>query len=1161
MKDKHNKPITFELKDVRYFPQFSSMSILAMPNLWKKKQGQIIGKDLELSSNGKSWLFPTKVRKDGMPAIVSTQTVSKRKKPFHVLALRSGKEYAKDYSEAPVKPADPSVKQVDPQLGQAKDTPHVRKVRFADAVVDELSGKSTATKISPEPLTENPGVLPGTPISAESAFTDPAIVERGPVSPRQDVSRLRDVARDAVPIGTDTSWSTIAAAAKEAEKAASVSSHKPDSIAPARQLSKRALAHMRLGHLHDGAMDKMKKYGLADGLDNYTDHPPEHCDCCPVGKSQRQSFLSNTRFGEGKPPFHTISIDHWGRTDVPGPNGELYLLGIMCCGTRYLSVYPTNNLSIDTAINLIEHFKFSIVAPRDYRIKIIRCDRAAAFTSKAFMDYCSQGGISVEFTSPHSQAQNPIERSWRTIMGSAKAMMFYAGRDKSLWPYAVSTAVYLYNRTPRVFIHGRVPFTEVTGKVPNLSHLRVWGCDAYKHVQKEHRTKFGDKAVPCIFVGYGDRTGTDSLLVSHPGYALLDPATGKLSISGHVTFNEGWRTMPNPPLDPKDLVTDSGGQGDAKESPRHDAISDSGGQGDAEEDEDDGDGLESDPMVNYAASSMFYKEEMEAAILAAIQEAEFNVDSPVPKTYKEIDKFPDKKMWYEADKKEYDSLMLNKTWRLVKRSSLPRGQRVLPSRTVYRRKFNSDGTVNKCKARFVACGYGQTYGLDYFETWSPVARITSVRILMSIVGARGWCTRQLDVETAFLHARLEEDVYVEQMKGHVVHKLNDDDDDDLDLVYKLNRSLYGIKQAPRRWFETLTEFLTEFGLKPSLYDPAVHLFRKGDDVTAIVVLWVDDLMIAYRDKPWIEQFIKALKGKFPITDLGPITYCIGMHITYHSNGSVSISQEKYTDDILARFNMADCNPVKTPMVTGTTFSLSESPKEDSPDWEKAKQLPYQSLIGSYMFLAIGTRPDIAYAVNCASRVMVRWSENHWKLAKRIMQYLKGTRSLSITYGGKGETNPPLVAYADADYAADKDTRRSTTGFVCLLNNGPVAWKSQLQKSVSLSTAEAEYMALCSCTQEVVYLRNFLTDIGCKQSKPTNLFEDNQACIHLAKNPIISNRSKHIDIRYHYTREVLETGKIMIEHVSTDKQVADLLTKPLGPEAHKKQTEKLLTDGN
>jgi hypothetical protein len=624
-------------------------------------------------------------------------------------------------------------------------------------------------------------------------------------------------------------------------------------------------------------------------------------------------------------------------------------------------------------------------------------------------------------------------------------------------------------------------------------------------------------------------------------------STGKEVISRHVTFNEGWKTSPNPILTPTELLNKGGDDTDSME------VEASGGL----DPDHESDAIETigglDPPEPEASGGF----NPPRAVLAAFNHGatEFTVDSPVPERFKGINTFSDRDMWYAADNKEYDSLVKNNTWTLVPRSSVPVSLRVLPSRTVYRRKFNSDGTVNKCKARFVAKGYGQTQGLDYFETWSPVARITSVRALLALVGAWGWKTRQLDVETAFLHATLNEDVYVEQMEGHTVTTLNGESG--LDLVYKLDRSLYGIKQAPRRWFETLTDFLSEFGFKPSSHDPAVQLYRVGDEVNAIMVLWVDDLMIAYKDEKWIKTFIKALESKFPITDLGSILYCIGMHVTHNNDGSIKVTQEKYIDDVLARFNMTDCHTVQTPLITGTTFSLTDSPSEDSDEWKEAKKLPYQSLIGSLMFLVTCTRPDIAYAVNSASRVMTRWSISHWKQAKRILQYLKGTRSLSLKFNGKNNSDELLSAYTDADYAADRDSRRSTTGFVCLLNGGPIAWKSQLQKSVSLSTAEAEYMSLCSCTQEIVYLRNFMTNIGCKQIKPTIIHEDNQACEKLAKNPVISTRSKHIDIRYHYTREVMEQGLITVKYCKTNDMLADVLTKPLSPEAHVKFTNKIL----
>ncbi|RAN69375.1 hypothetical protein B5P42_31195 [Bacillus sp. SRB_331] len=360
----------------------------------------------------------------------------------------------------------------------------------------------------------------------------------------------------------------------------------------------------------------------------------------------------------------------------------------------------------------------------------------------------------------------------------------------------------------------------------------------------------------------------------------------------------------------------------------------------------------------------------------------------------------------------------------------------------------------------------------------------------------------------------------------------------------MNKSLYGLKQAGMVWNSKLDKFLTkEAGLKKVKADPCIYTIRRDGSFLALGV-HVDDILFVHNDTNFCQEVIDQLSSKFDITDLGVPTRLLGLRIHRdEKTGSISLDQEEYVKQLLMKFNMFDCNPTSTPQQPGVHLSSLSSPSE-SEDVLAMKQVPYGELVGSLIWLASNTRPDISTAVGSLCRFISNPGRPHWVAAQRVLRYLAGTCSFGITYHRQEQGSSDLFGYSDSDWAGDPDTRRSTSGFAFMLAGGPVSWKSKLQSSVSLSSVEAEYIALCSAAREAYWLRQLLQEIGFACPQPTVVFEDNRGCVAISKNNRTDARTKHIDVKYHYTRKLVEDRIIDVKPISTKEMVADVMTKSL-----------------
>ena len=448
----------------------------------------------------------------------------------------------------------------------------------------------------------------------------------------------------------------------------------------------------------------------------------------------------------------------------------------------------------------------------------------------------------------------------------------------------------------------------------------------------------------------------------------------------------------------------------------------------------------------------------------------------------------------------------------------------------------------------VAKGFKKIHGIDYDETFSPVAMVKSIRILLAIAAYHDYEIWQMDVKTAFLNGSLEEDVYMTQPEGFVIPK-------NAKKICKLDKSIYGLRQASRRWNIRFDQTVKEFGFIQSEDESCVYKKVSGSNV-AILVLYVDDILLIGNDIPSL-QAVKTWLGKnFSMKDLGDATYILGIRIYRdRSKRLIGLSQSTYIDKVLHRFGMQDAKRGFVPMSHGISISGDNSPKT-SDEEERMSRIPYASAIGSIMYAMICTRPDVSYALSMTSRYQSNPGEAHWTAVKNILKYLKRTKDSFLIYGG--EEKLVVKGYTDSSFQTDRDNSASQSGFVFCLNGGAVSWKSSKQAIVADSTMEAEYIAACEAAKEAVWIRNFITGLGMVPSvaDPIDLYCDNNGAIAQAKEPRSHSKAKHILRKYHLIREINGRGDINICKVHTDDNVADPLTKALSQQKHEGHTSSI-----
>lgn len=446
-------------------------------------------------------------------------------------------------------------------------------------------------------------------------------------------------------------------------------------------------------------------------------------------------------------------------------------------------------------------------------------------------------------------------------------------------------------------------------------------------------------------------------------------------------------------------------------------------------------------------------------------------------------------------------------------------------RTLWAFNKKADG---RYKARLVVDG-SQQIGLAFKEISSSVAHKSSLRVVLSLINHLDLHAHTIDVKSAFLNGTLDHDVFITPPSGVPLPP---------GRVLRLRRSLYGLREAPLVWRKELDSWLRSLSFRPTSADACVYTRRRNDKLT-LIALHVDDQLVVSDDLAELEEFKHAIDAKYGIVDNGEVSDFLGMRITRDRPArKLWISQESFVENLLESFDLADAKSVATPLPPGFAFS----PATDA-EFAAAKHLPFPKIIGSVLWLANTSRPDIAHASSLLSRALAKWSLNHYDQARNLLRYLAGTRSLALTLNAFSSL-AVLEGHVDADWAGDLETRRSTTGYIMWTHGGAIAWKSARQPSVATSTTAAEYIASSTAASEILFLRRFLDDLGLLPAGPTPLRNDNIGAVALSTSTFNHNATKHIDIRRHFLRETVEDGSIDLIHIEGKLNIADFFTKAL-----------------
>lgn len=905
---------------------------------------------------------------------------------------------------------------------------------------------------------------------------------------------------------------------------------KTEQLLAATAVASSVIWHRRLGHINSTSLTKMKN-GAVEGISypEVANIDKASCTICCEGKQARLPFQQSLSKTE-----NVLEVIH---ADVCGPM-ETLSIG----RSRYYVLFVDDYSKMafvyfmkvkNEVFTNFKDFKSMVEKQKDRKIKILRTDNGGEFCSQEFDKYLKEQGIVHQRTNAYTPQQNGLcERMNRSVVEKARCLIFDAGLEKKFWAEAVHTSVYLRNRSVVTGLNSKTPYEVWTGSKPNLSHLRIFGSAVMVHVPKEKRLKWDKKANKLIFLGYSDNV---------KGYRVYNPETNSVTISRDIVVMEkSAESTVNISLECKssaeEVCSKDSGSTDKE-------ISDSGSSNSEEEkvdstyvidtetestSDDNFSNATSDPeitLVGQGTPASLPKRERKKPDRfgynnLCITECDDN-DREI--TLEEALNGPESKFWRAGMKEELDSFEENNAWELVDR---PKDCTVVQCRWVFKKKFDSSNNV-RYRARLVAKGFSQKAGVDFHETFAPVVRYSTLRLLFALAAKLNLDLSHLDVTTAFLNGFLKETVY---MKKPVTYESREDDN----KVLKLKRAIYGLKQSSRAWYQRVNDYLLDLGYKKSKYEPCLFTKFEGK-VKIIIALFVDDFFVFSNCSTATDQLVNELSCKFKIKNLGQLKKCLGLRVNINEN-VITVDQAQYVDILLKRFNMLHCKTAETPMEMNLKLERSQN---------GCKDYPFRELIGGLMYLAVLTRPDIAYSVSFLSQFNNSYDETHWKHAKRVLRYLKKTKNYGLVFC---KDNSCIEGFVDADWGSDVNDRKSFSGFCFKLSNTVIAFECRKQRHVALSSTEAEYISMSEASKEAIYLKNLLCEIV-GNSEPIVLFNDSQSAQKLVSNPVFHRRSKHIDIRYHFVREAVTNNFVKIAYLETAEMPADILTKSLGSVKH------------
>ena len=863
-------------------------------------------------------------------------------------------------------------------------------------------------------------------------------------------------------------------------------------------LSEQQLWHNRFCHLGITNLKRMNSNNIVKGMSFSVNDDSFFCKNCVDGKIHRTPFPKNDSKRE-RMPFELIHSDICGKLNPLSLGGGQYFVTFIDDASRYTWVYILKNKS--EVFSIFKDWKKLVENQYGVKIKILRSDNGGEYTSNEFEMFLKKEGILHHKTVPKNPEQNGVsERYNRTIIEGIRSMLSGSKLPKEYWAEALSTAVYTRNRCTSTIIGNKTPYEILNGRKPNVKHLKVFGCTAFAHIPHDERQKLDSKAKECVFLGYSNVT---------KGYRLYDINKKKIFFSRDVVFCESEFLNNQVQKERKDEPCPSIHIEETQPS-HNDELEQNETSNEYE-----------NPNVDQTRRSQRQRKSPNRLgewVYSCINEND-------PLTFQEALSRPDADKWREAIKVEMEAMHSNNVWNLVEN---PKEKNIVQCRWVFKKKIKPDGTVGSYKARLVAKGFQQKEGIDYNETFSPVVRFESIRTILAIAANLDLNVHHMDVTSAFLNGDLEDEIYMYQPEYFDVKNDN--------LVCKLNKSIYGLKQSPKCWNINLDNFLKKQGFSQSNADSCIYNKFDNNEIF-IVAVYVDDLLLVCKSIDKINELKSCLNSSYKMKDLGKLEYFLGVNVC-QQNEKIFIHQSTYVELLLDKYGLKDANSVSTPSDPSLTLEKAT---------DKCKIFNteiYQSAVGSLLYLCTKTRPDITFSVCNVAKFCSKPTFTHWSAVKRIFRYLKGTIDYGLLYS-KQDLN--CIGYSDADWAGDKSDRKSTSGYCFKLSSSIISWRSSKQTCVALSTAEAEYVALATTVQEAVWIQELLKDLKLNSSGPMTINEDNQSAICIAKNSGNHAKTKHISIKYHFIRDLIQKSIIKLKYCPTNEMIADLFTKSLSRE--------------
>ncbi|KAI3808433.1 hypothetical protein L1987_24384 [Smallanthus sonchifolius] len=947
------------------------------------------------------------------------------------------------------------------------------------------------------------------------------------------------------------------------------------------------LWHKRLGHVNFKTMNRLVRGNLVTGLPLKDFSPVEHCLSCSKGKQHKSSHKPKTTNSIDS-PLQLLHMDLFGPVSVMSHGRKSYCLVVTDDFSRFTWVFFLAKKEETPEILKIHLLQIENLF--NLNVKIIRSDHGTEFKNVTLDSFCESKGIARQFSAPRTPQQNGVaERRNRTLIEAARTMIVDSKLPVTFWAEAVNTACFVQNRVLITKSCNKTPYEIMYKRKPVIDFFRKFGCVCTMLNTSDQLNKFEAKADECYFVGYSSNQRAFRVY-NKRRRIVLESIDVNWHESNHTDAGDGpdWlfdvdslfksfnlpdvtniSVSANPLLPVNFLGTASASASSSSSSSTPDS-SDSVATNEIVEEE-------TPPIVDVAPQSSVDSSSNEEAVIPdhnftnldeLVEEDEIpqlrvhknhpteNIIGPLNvgvQTRSAIEAINDglftcfisqiepknikaallENSWVEAMQEELQQFSKLHVWNLV---DLPKNKVPIGTRWVFRNKKDEGGIVIRNKARLVVQGFYQEEGIDFEDVFAPVARLEAIRMFLAYAAYMDFTVHQMDVKSAFLYGKVQEEVYVKQPPGFI-------DPSYPDKVYKLDKALYGLHQAPRAWYETLSTHLLDNGFTRGAIDQTLFKRKDGAD-TIMVQIYVDDIIFGSTNPRLCKEFEEVMRSKFEMSSMGEMKFFLGLQVDQSESG-ILIHQEKYVKEILTKFKMTESHPYKTPVEVRHCLSPDL-------DGESVDQHLYRSMIGSLLYLT-ASRPDIMFAVCLCARFQANPKLSHLIAVKRILRYLKHKPKLGLWYP---KTNLfDLVAYSDSDYGGCNLDRKSTSGGCQFLGNRLISWQCKKQTTVSQSTAEAEYIAAALCCSQVRWIHHQMLDYGITFHE-TPILCDNTAVPHITKNPVQHSKTKHIEIKHHFIRDCVEKKHIKIVEVKTDKQTADIFTKAFDSARFEKLVEML-----